>query len=46
MMKEAPKGPVEKPDPTAFERMKEFTRRLISVPKEEIKREGEKREAH
>jgi hypothetical protein len=35
-MKESPKAPAEKSEPSAFERMKEFTRRLIAVPREEV----------
>lgn len=35
-MKDTPKGPVEKPDPKAFDSMKEFTRRLVAVPKSEL----------
>ena len=36
-MTEPPKAPVqETPEPSAFERMKEFTRRLIAVPKSEM----------
>ena len=31
-----PKAPADKPEPSAFERMKEFTRRLIAVPKTEV----------
>lgn len=35
-MAESPKAPAEKSEPSAFERMKEFTRRLIAVPKSEL----------
>jgi len=35
-MKDTPKGPAETPDPKAFERMTEFTRRLVAVPKTEL----------
>jgi hypothetical protein len=35
-MTDTPKAPATKPEPSAFERMKEFTRRLIAVPKSEI----------
>jgi hypothetical protein len=35
-MKGIPKGPAETPDPKAFERMTELTRRLVAVPKAEI----------
>ena len=36
-MSESPKAPaIDKPEPSAFERMKEFTRRVIAVPKDEI----------
>ena len=31
-----PKGPEETPDPKAFERMTEFAKRLIAVPKSEL----------
>jgi hypothetical protein len=30
------KAPAKTPEPSAFERMKEFTRRLVAVPKSEI----------
>jgi hypothetical protein len=44
-MKRTPNGPAETPDPKAFERMKEFTRRLVAVPKSELptKRKPKKR---
>ncbi len=45
-MTETPKAPATKPEHSAFERMKEFTRRLIAVPKEEVQREDEKRKGH
>ena len=35
-MTDNPKVPDDTPDPKAFERMKEFTRKLVAVPKEEI----------
>jgi len=35
-MTDTPKAPAEKSEPSAFERMKEFTRRLIAVPKSEL----------
>jgi len=36
-MKKTPKAPAEKPpEPSAFERMKEFTRRIVAVPKTEL----------
>jgi hypothetical protein len=36
-MKDDPKAPAEEtPDPKAFERMIELTRRLVAVPKREI----------
>jgi hypothetical protein len=35
-MKDSPKGPAETPDPKAFERMTELTRRLVAVPKAEL----------
>lgn len=36
-MTQPPKAPVEKPpEPSAFERMKELTRRLVAVPKREL----------
>lgn len=39
-MKDTPKAPAkDTPEPSALERMKEFTRRLITVPKAEIDRE-------
>jgi len=37
-MKDTPKGPAETPDPKAFERMTELTRRLIAVPKSELRK--------
>jgi hypothetical protein len=43
-VKDTPKAPAKQtPEPSAFERMKDFTRRLIAVPKEEIHRKGEKK---
>ncbi len=42
-MSEIPKAPAkETPEPSAFERMKEFTRRLIAVPKSEVAKEAQK----
>ncbi len=36
-MSDPPKAPAkDPPEPSAFERMKEFTRRLIAVPKTEL----------
>jgi hypothetical protein len=35
-MTDTPKAPAPKPEPSAFEKMKEFTRRLVAVPKSEI----------
>ena len=35
-MTDTPKAPATKPELTAFERMKEFTRRLVAVPKSEL----------
>ena len=35
-MTDNPKVPDDTPDPKAFERMKEFTRRLVAVPKSEL----------
>lgn len=35
-MKDTPKAPAKTPEPSAFERMKEFTRRIVSVPKTEL----------
>ena len=32
----APQSPEETPDPKAFERMTELTRRLVAVPKSEL----------
>jgi hypothetical protein len=43
-MKDTPKDPVEKPDPKAFERMTEFTRRLVAVPKSELPVKGPTKE--
>ena len=34
--KKNPEGPEETPDPKAFERMTELTRRLVAVPKTEL----------
>ena len=43
-MSDTPKAPATKPELTAFERMKEFTRRLVAVPKSELpKRKPKKR---
>jgi hypothetical protein len=42
-MKEASQAPAEKSEPSAFERMKEFTRRLIAVPKSELPKKPKKR---
>ncbi len=42
-----PKAPDETPDPKAFERMTEFTRRLVAVPKSELpKPKPRKRKRH
>jgi hypothetical protein len=35
-MRDDPKPPEETPDPKAFERMIELTRRLVAVPKSEL----------
>lgn len=35
-MTDSPKAPTNTPELSAFERMKEFTRRLVSVPKSEL----------
>jgi hypothetical protein len=35
-MTDTPKAPATKPEPSAFEKMKEFTRRLVAVPKSEL----------
>jgi hypothetical protein len=36
-MKRTPKAPAKTtPEPSAFERMREFTRRLVAVPKKEL----------
>jgi len=35
-MTDTPKAPATKPELSAFERMKEFTRRLVAVPKSEL----------
>ncbi|HZW05762.1 MAG TPA: hypothetical protein VFF65_01460 [Phycisphaerales bacterium] len=46
-MSDTPKAPAEEtPEPSAFERMKEFTRRLVAVPKEEVQKEAMKRASH
>jgi len=38
-----PKAPAKTtPEPSAFERMKEFTRRLVAVPKSEIPKDARK----
>jgi hypothetical protein len=37
MTEKESKGPEETPDPKAFERMMELTRRLIAVPKSELR---------
>jgi hypothetical protein len=42
-MTDTPKAPATKPELTAFERMKEFTRRLVAVPKSEIPLQADKR---
>jgi hypothetical protein len=36
MKEKDPQGPEETPDPKAFERMVELTRRLVAVPKSEL----------
>jgi hypothetical protein len=44
-VKDIPKAPAkDTPEPSAFEKMKEFTRRLIAVPKEEIQKKDEKKD--
>jgi hypothetical protein len=44
---ETPKAPAKQtPEPSAFERMKDFTRRLIAVPKSELPTKTEKRKPH
>ena len=47
-MPDHPKAPAKTPEPSAFERMTEFTRRLVAVPKSELptKRKPKKRKAH
>jgi hypothetical protein len=43
-MTDPPKSPAkDTPEPSAFERMKEFTRRLVAVPKSEIPTKPKKR---
>jgi len=42
-MTDNPKVPDDTPDPKAFERMKEFTRRLVAVPKNELPKAKPKR---
>ena len=48
-MSEPPKAPAKTPEPPAFEdlspweRMKEFTRRLVSVPKSELPTKPDKK---
>ena len=38
-MKDTPKAPAkDTPEPSALERMKDFTRRIVSVPKKDIER--------
>jgi hypothetical protein len=44
-MKE-PKGPDDTPEPSAFERMKEFTRRLVAVPKSEMPKPKPQKRKH
>jgi hypothetical protein len=39
-MTDNPKVPDDTPDPKAFERMKEFTRRVVAVPKSELPTKG------
>jgi hypothetical protein len=37
MTDKTPKAPAkDPPEPSAFERMKEFTRRIVTVPKKEL----------
>jgi hypothetical protein len=38
-MSETPKAPAQNPpEPSAFERMKDFTRRIVAVPKSEVEK--------
>jgi len=46
-MTDTPRAPAAKPELSAFERMKEFTRQLIAVPKSELpKAKPKKRKRH
>ena len=45
-MKPTPKAPADKPEPSAFEKMRELTRRIIKVPKSEVPRIKSKRKRH
>jgi hypothetical protein len=43
-VKDTPKAPAkDPPEPSALEKMREFTRRIVAVPKEEIQRKDEKK---
>jgi hypothetical protein len=42
-MTDTPKAPATKPELSAFEKMKEFTRRLIQVPKSELPKPQQKK---
>lgn len=35
-MKQTPKAPAPKPEPTPFERMRQLTRLVVAVPKSEL----------
>jgi hypothetical protein len=39
-VKDTPKAPAPKPEPSAFERMKELTCRIVAVPKSESDKAG------
>jgi hypothetical protein len=47
VVKDTPKAPATPPpEPSAFERMKEFTRRIVAVPKSELPTKPKKRKRH
>jgi hypothetical protein len=46
-MREPPKAPAPTtPEPSAFERMRDLTRRIIKVPKSEVAKRKTKRKRH
>jgi hypothetical protein len=45
-MTDPPKAPAPKPEPSAFERMKELTRRIVAVSKSELPKPKRKRRNH